>query len=285
MMEGRGIVADDSAKKEEQDAFNTKTVEFGYLKKFYINKTAYKRILITGANSYIGKSFVSYVADHYPNLVVETIDMVDGSWRQHSFHDYDTVFHVAGIAHSDVDLVSDKERERYYAINRDLAVETAKKAKDSGVRQFIFMGSIIIYGDSAPWGKEKIIDENSSPCPSNFYGDSKWQADKAIRELGDRYYHVAVIRAPMIYGRGAKGNYQILSKLAKRTPIFPDIKNNRSMLYIDNLCEFVCLLSLSGESGIYFPQNAEYSNTSSMVKIISQTIEKRSVLQRFLIWD
>ncbi len=74
----------------------------------------------------------------------------------------------------------------------------------------------------------------------------------------------------MIYGKGAKGNYSVLSKLARILPIFPNINNKRSMLYIDNLCEFLCLLVLSGENGIYFPQNITYTNTTDMVKKISE---------------
>lgn len=268
------------AKKDSRNYEDIDPSELGCKKSFCIDKTKNKRILITGANSYIGESFVSYTRSHYPNLVVETIDMTDSLWREYDFSAYDTVFHVAGIAHSEIGTSSKEEQAKYYAVNRDLAVETAKKAKDNKVSQFIFMSSMIIYGNSGSYGKEKIIDEYTVPCPSNFYGDSKWQADKAVRKLGNSHFHVAVLRPPMIYGRGSKGNYQILAKLARKTPIFPKIKNNRSMLYIDNLCEFVSLLVLSGESGIYFPQNEKYSNTSDIVKTISQITGKKCYITK-----
>lgn len=230
-----------------------------------------KRVLITGANSYIGTSFEKYVAEHYSSdLLVDTIDMIDGSWRQYDFSSCDVVYHVAGIAHADVGNVSEEIKQKYYAINTDLAIETCIKAKAEGVKQFVFMSSAIVYGDSAPYGKDKIITAETEPNPANFYGDSKWQADKGVRELADKKFIVSVLRPPMIYGRGSKGNYPTLAKMAKKMPIFPDVHNERSMLYIENLCEFLCQVMLRGEGGVFWPQNAEYTRTSEMVKIISE---------------
>ena len=243
---------------------------YGYKKTFQIDKEAGKKVLITGAGSYVGESFRTYAAEHYPNLSVDTLDMQDKDWREYDFSSYDSVFHVVGIAHADVGKVSEAEKQRYYAVNTDLAIETAALAKESGVRQFILMSSMIIYGDSAPYGTEKVINEHTVPAPANFYGDSKWQADKGVRKLQDDGFQVAVIRAPMIYGRGSKGNYPVLSKMAKRLPVFPNVRNQRSMLYIENLCEFVSLLVMSGESGVYFPQNGEYSCTSELVREIGK---------------
>ena len=256
--------------------------DYGYKKAFHIDKTCSRRVLITGANSYIGESFAAYAKVYYPNLTIDTIDMIDGTWKEHDFSSYDSVFHVAGIAHADVGKVSEEEKARYYAVNTDLAIETCKKAKEAGVAQFIFMSSMIVYGDSAPYGKEKVIDEYTMPAPASFYGDSKWQADKGVRAMQAPDFHVAVLRPPMIYGRGSKGNYSMLAKLAKRLPVFPDVENQRSMLYIGNLCEFLCLLVLSGEGGVYFPQNGEYAHTTELVKNISKAIGKEVHALRIL---
>ena len=232
-----------------------------------------KKVLITGANSYIGTSFERYANAHYSTeLSVDTVDMIDGSWRQKDFSSYDVVFHVAGIAHADVGKVSDEVKAKYYAINTDLAIETCKKAKSEGVKQFVFMSSAIVYGDSAPYGKTKRITADTEPQPSNFYGDSKWQADKGVRELDDDDFIVTVLRPPMIYGKGSKGNYPTLAKMAKKLPIFPNVQNERSMLYIENLCEFLCQVMIRGERGVFWPQNAEYTQTSEMVKMISETV-------------
>lgn len=242
-----------------------------------------KKILITGAGSYIGTSFINWVKENHPGeFEIEELDMIGGSWKKKDFSGYDTVFHVAGLAHADVGKVSDETKSFYYKINRDLAIETAEKAKHDGVKQFVFMSSMIIYGESAAVGKKKVITRETKPHPANFYGDSKWQADKGVRKLQDDTFHTAVIRPPMIYGKGSKGNYQLLAKLAKRLPIFPNVENERSMLHIDNLCEFLTLLIESGKGGIYFPQNQEYVRTSQMVKMIGKVCGHKVRLTKVL---
>ncbi len=244
-----------------------------------------KHVLITGANSYIGTSFERYAAEHYnEELKITTIDMIDGSWRQHDFAPYTIVYHVAGLAHADVGNVDEATKKKYYAINTDLAIETATKAKKDGVKQFVFMSSAIIYGDSAPFGKAKRITRDTEPTPANFYGDSKWQADKGVRELADEDFTVTVLRPPMIYGKGSKGNYPTLAKMAKKLPIFPDVKNERSMLYIENLCEFLAQVMIRGEGGIFWPQNAEYSRTSEMVKMIAEAAGHKITVSKAFNW-
>ena len=244
-----------------------------------------KKVLITGANSYIGVSFENYVHEHYSSeLSIDTVDMIDGSWREKDFSVYDIVYHVAGLAHADVGNVSEEVKSKYYAINTDLAIETAKKAKEDGVKQFVFMSSAIVYGDSAPYGKTKRITADTEPKPANFYGESKWQADKGVRELADGSFTVTVLRPPMIYGKNSKGNYPTLAKMAKKLPIFPDVQNERSMLYIENLCEFLSQVMIRGEGGIFWPQNTEYTRTSEMVKIIASETNHRIHVSKALNW-
>ncbi len=244
-----------------------------------------KRVLITGANSYIGVNFEKYVKKHYSTeLTVDTVDMIDGSWRKKDFSIYDVVYHVAGIAHVDVGSVSDEDKKLYYSVNTDLAIECCSKAKDEGVKQFVFMSSSIIYGDSAPYGKKKVITKETLPSPSNFYGDSKWKADMGIRKLGGEGFVVAVLRPPMIYGKGSKGNYPTLSRMARKLPIFPDVYNERSMLYIDNLCEFLAQIMIRGLGGLFWPQNAEYSRTSEMVKTIAETAGHKIWISKVFNW-
>lgn len=242
-----------------------------------------KKVLITGKGSYIGTSFIEWVNEKHPGeFEIEELDMIDVTWCEKDFAEYDIIFHVAGLAHADVGKVSDETKAFYYKINRDLTIETAEKAKKSGVKQFVFMSSMIIYGESAGVGKRKVVTKDTKPHPANFYGDSKWQADKGVRKLQNDEFHVAVIRPPMIYGKGSKGNYPLLSKMAKKLPVFPKIRNERSMLHIDNLCEFLVMLMNSGNGGIYFPQNQEYVQTCQMVKMIGKISGHRVRLIRIL---
>ncbi|MCH5342420.1 MAG: NAD-dependent epimerase/dehydratase family protein [Acetatifactor sp.] len=235
---------------------------------------AVRRILITGVNSYVGNSVEAYLKEY--NSVqgrelyrVGKCSLREKSWEQESWNGYDAVLHMVGIAHADIGHVSEETKRRYYEINRDLAVRAAEKAKREGVRQFVYMSSVIVYGDSATVGKGKKITEETEPSPANFYGDSKWQAEKALKKLEDASFAIAIVRAPMIYGRGSKGNFPLLAKLAEKTPIFPSINNERSMLYIENLAEFFRLLVESGRGGVFFPQNREYVTTSQMVQMIA----------------
>ena len=172
----------------------------------------------------------------------------------------------------------------YRSVNTDLAIEVAKKAKAEGIKQFIFMSSAIIYGDSAPIGKTKVITEDTVPSPANCYSDSKLQAEKGIIPLQDDSFKVCVLRPPMIYGKGGKGNFPTLEKMADKLPIFPKVQNQRSMLYIGNLVEFVRLMIENEEEGIFWPQNAEYSNTSELVKMIAEAKGKKVLLVPGFVW-
>ena len=244
-----------------------------------------KRILITGAGSYIGTSVERYLTERFPDgYAVDTLDMIDGAWRTQSFAGYDSVFHVAGIAHSDNGRISEEKAKLYYAVNTDLTIEVAKKAKEEDVGQFIFMSSAIVYGESAPIGRTKRITRETEPAPANSYGDSKLQAERGILPLGDDTFRVVVLRPPMIYGKGCKGNYPLLSKIAMKTPVFPCVKNERSMLYVENLCEFVRLMIENNEQGTFWPQNGEYTNTSELVKMIGEAHGKKVRLVKGFTW-
>ena len=226
-----------------------------------------KKIIITGANSYIGTSFEKWLKQWLEDYSVDTVDMMDGTWKEKDFSDYDAVFHVAGIAH----IKETKEnKELYYKINRDLVYEVAKKAKDEGVKQFIFLSSMSVYGMETG-----VISKDTIPTPKSNYGKSKLQAEELISPLQDSTFNIAVLRPPMIYGKGCKGNYVRLEEFALKSPVFPNIENKRSMIYINNLCEFVKLLVDDCSSGLFLPQNEEYVCTSEMVKYIAETHGKK----------
>lgn len=240
-----------------------------------------KKILITGSNSYIGTSVEKWLKKSSEDYLVDTIDMIDGTWKEKDFSYYDVVFHVAGIAHISTNY---NMEDLYYKVNRDLAIETARKAKAEGIKQFIFMSSIIVYGDSSSINHKRVIDKNTVPTPSNFYGRSKLQAEQGIRLLQDDNFSVVVIRPPMVFGKGSKGNYPKLAKIARKLPIFPNIINERSMIHIDNICEFIRLIIANEERGVFFPQNREYVGTSELVKLVAEAHGKNIVLTKMFNW-
>lgn len=251
----------------------------GFSKKVQVDRSQRKRVLITGAGSYLGESFQKYARKRYAaNFDIEVLDMEKESWREASFSSYEVVFHVAGLAHADVGNVCDAAKERYYKINTELAVETAAKAKAEGVGLFVFMSSMIVYGESAPYGKRKVITEKTVPAPANFYGDSKFQADVALRQMADETFRVIVLRPPMIYGRGSKGNFPILATMAKRLLVFPDVSNQRSMLYIENFCELLCQVMLirdfSPAAVVLLPQNERWMETTEVAVQLAKAMHK-----------
>ena len=198
--------------------------------------------------------------------------MKDESWKEKDFSEYDIVFHVAGIAH--IKETSDNQ-DLYYKVNRDLAYETAQKAKKDGVEQFIFLSSMSVYGI-----ENGVIDKNTSLKPNSAYGKSKVEAEELINKLQDGSFVVATLRPPMVYGNGCRGNYPRLAELALKTPIFPNVDNKRSMIYIDNLSEFVKQLIDNRSGGLFFPQNEEYVNTSEMVRLIAEVHGRRVVMTK-----
>jgi len=279
-----------------------------------------KRILITGINSYIGNSVERYLMEYNAaqgreHYRVDKISLRDDSWERYAFGSYDAVLHVAGLAHADVGKVSEETKALYYAVNTDLTEKVAEKAKEEGVPQFIYLSSVIVYGDSAKVGEKKHITADTQPQPANFYGDSKLQAELRLRALEqakqvngqktellsqdqkmaekmaneytleaspektenekEKSFRVAILRPPMIYGRNSKGNFPMLVKLAEKLPFFPKIINERSMLYVENLAEFIRLLVESGRGGLFFPQNPEYVTTSQMVRTIGEVKGKK----------
>lgn len=238
-----------------------------------------KRVLITGINSYIGTAFDNWLKKEHSKYRVDTIDTKDGSWKEKDFSAFDVVFHVAGIAHI---KETRENRNLYYKVNRDLAYEIAKKAKEEGVKQFVFLSSMSVYGV-----EKGLIDKDTPLNPSSAYGKSKMEAEKMISQLADDSFVIAIIRPPMVYGNGCKGNYPKLASLALNMPVFPNVDNKRSMIYIDNLSEFVKQLIDNCSCGLFFPQNEEYVNTSEMVKLICQAHAKKIRLTKLfnpLLW-
>ena len=229
-----------------------------------------KKILITGANSYIGVSFENYLKQFDGEYTVDTVDMIDGTWREKSFAGYDAVFHVAGIAHQ---KETKENAQSYYKINRDLAIEVAKKAKAEGVKQLVFLSSMSVYGMETG-----VITRETVPAPKSNYGRSKLQAEEGIVPLRSDSFAVAVLRPPMVYGEGCKGNYQTLVSFARKLPVFANYKNQRSMIHIDNLSEFVKKAIDNCYDGLYLPQDPEYVCTCKMVQDIAKGMGKNMKL-------
>lgn len=235
-----------------------------------------KKILITGDNSYIGTSFANHLKQFGDNYQAETVTLRDDKWKALDFSKYDVVFNVAGIAHI---KETAENRDLYYKVNHGLAVDVAKKAKEDGVTHYVLLSSMSVYGV-----KTGNITKDTKPAPTSNYGKSKLMADEEIEKMADDSFTVSFLRPPMVYGKNCKGNYQTLSKFAKKLPFFPNYENQRSMIFIDNLSEFVRFIIDTKKGGIFFPQNSEYVNTSEMVALIAKENGKNIKLTKAFNW-
>ena len=222
-----------------------------------------KQILITGKNSYIAKKVVEYL-DYCNNkekqYSVTLISVRDSLWNQEPFCKYDVVLHCAALVHK-----KKKSWEEYFAINTRLTEEIAKKAKKEGVKQFIFLSTMNVYGIQTG-----VITNQTIPYPKSLYGKSKYMAEKALEQIRSEKFQVCILRPPMVYGNGCQGNYKKLSWFAKITPIFPKINNKRSMLSIENLCFYIRQVIEKRADGIFLSQNECYVNTSELVACIAK---------------
>lgn len=225
-----------------------------------------KRVLITGAGSYVGGWVRRRLEREPERFFVEELDVQGDEWRAFDFSGFDAVYHVAGIAHVSTDPSME---DLYYRVNRDLAIKVAKRAKSARVGQFVFMSSSIVYGDSEA-GDRGPITRDTPANPANFYGKSKLEAEEGLQALADGHFKVAVLRCPMIYGPGCKGNFPTLAKIARRFPVFPEVRNKRSVLYVENLAEFVAQVIDRGLSGMLWSQNSEYMSTSEAVRLLGE---------------
>jgi len=255
-----------------------------------------KKVLITGIKSYIGNYLLEWLSERPDDYEVETVDLRDPFWKDRSFAGYDAVFHVAGIAHQ-----QRATKKRYDQVNRVLAIETAEKAKADGVKLFIFMSTMAVYGVEDRMGVKNEIGADTDIKPTTYYGMSKYEAELGIAELHDSRFNVCIVRPPMIYGENCPGNYRSLRKLTMDYGFAPEYENERSMIYIGNFCEFIRLLidgahtaqggvaaprasGLTAGRGcmIFCPQDGAYHCTATLMEWIglenSRTVKKTAWL-------
>lgn len=220
------------------------------------------KIIIIGSGSYIGTCLEAYLNQWPEKYSVDCISSINLQPTAELFTGYDVVYNVAGIAHQ---KETKENRDLLFKVNRDLAISVAKAAKDAGVKHFIQMSSLSVYGIL-----NGHITPSTVPAPNTAYGESKLQAEEAIQKLADERFCTIILRSPMVYGKGCRGNYGRLRSFVLKTPFFPDCGGERSMIYVGNLCEFIRRMIDDPNTGVFFPQNAEYVSVTEMVKTIAE---------------
>ena len=227
-----------------------------------------KKVLLIGVGGYVGGRFKEYMK-RYPDYEISEVSSMNREWDKISFKGFDAVYNVSGLAHANARQGTE---EQYYAVNGQLPIDVATKAKKEGVPIFIQMSSMIVYGNMSPLGKQKTITKETIPTSPTIYGKSKMIAENGLHNLEDIKFQVAIIRPPLIYSENARDNFPKLVFFAKTMPLFPDLKNQQSMLYVDNLCELVHLIIDNNQGGTYYPQQEAYIETSKIVGDIAKAV-------------
>lgn len=228
------------------------------------------RILIIGSNSFIGKNFICFSKFRE----VKSVSLKNKQAEKIDFENTDVVLHLAAIVH----VTRNSSKEEYFRINRDLSLSVAKYAKTAGVKQFIFLSSIKVYGkfipDSDPWNEESVCN------PNDYYGTSKYEAEIELLRLNDINFTVSIIRTPIVYGEGVKANMLMLIKLVENIRILPfaDIANKRSFTYIENLIGFIDCIIDKKIDGVFIVKDDGSYSTTELICFISGAMKKKIIL-------
>lgn len=233
-----------------------------------------KKVLIIGVNSYIAKALLSYKGDE---VQYDKVGASNGEWEQKSFSGYDTVIMLAAIVHQ---RESESMQSLYREVNYELPIKVAVKAKQDGVKYYLFVSTAAVYGS-----KVIRVRKDTPPSPDTLYGKFKLEAEKELVKLQeDNQFLIGIIRPPMVYGDGCKGNYPRLENLAKYTLFFPAIHNKRSMIHIDRLCNYMNKMVIEEITDIVLPQDEFYTDTSLLVKQMREKMGRRTILVPGTAW-
>ena len=186
------------------------------------------------------------------------------------------VIHTAARAHIMKDEVADPLAE-YRRVNVDGTLNLARQSAAAGVKRFIFISSIKVNGDKTPLGRPFTVDH--TPAPEDAYSMSKWEAEQALQKLASETgIEVVIIRPPLVYGPGVKGNFANMSKLvAKGVPLpLGAINNQRSLVAVDNLVDLitVCIDHPAATNQVFLAGDGQNLSTTELLRGISRAMGK-----------
>jgi len=226
-------------------------------------------ILVTGATGFIGTYFVDTYSSRY---TITPFSFLKDNIETLEFQGVDVVVHLSALVHQ----MGGASMEAYERINVTQTVALAHKAKNAGVKQFIFMSSVKVYGEEST----KAYTEHTQCIPVDAYGKSKLKAEVALQRLNDKHFTVSTIRTPIVYGYGVKANIKNLVSLIKKMPILPFAKiyNRRSMVYIGNLCHLIDVIIQKNIAGVFLSCDGETLSTTELIADIAQALNKKVYL-------
>lgn len=232
-----------------------------------------RTLMITGASGFIGSNFIKRYEKEY-NII--PVCLIKNKPEDLNYEGVDTILHLAALVHQ----MKGAPEEKYFEINRDLTEKLAVEAKKNGVKHFVFYSTVKVYGyDGDIYNHDFVLTENSPCRPNDPYGQSKYEAEEILRELEDENFKVAMVRPPMVYGEGVKGNMLSLIKLIDRLPVLPFNydENKRSIIGIENLLYMTHLIITKEARGIYLGTEGEPVSIKEIFEAIESGLNKKRI--------
>ena len=237
-------------------------------------------ICIIGKNSYIGNHIDEWLSTR--GHEVFQLDVLTEDWCSFDYSEYDVVIQVAGIVHR----LDCRDAALYKRVNTDMPIAIAKRFKrnDFKHRTFVFLSTMAVFGTSKRLSKN-VVTADTPVNPIGLYGESKQAAEGSLLKLQDDYFDVIVVRPPNVYGKGCKGEYiPGFVNVVKKLPVIPAAYTQvkQSMLYIDNLCEFIRLAIEQKRHGLFMPQDEKAVSALDITTAIAKGLGKKLWTSRLL---
>ena len=227
------------------------------------------KLLITGSNGFVGSYFINKYKNKYD---IKTFSFLKDDINTFECSELDVVFHLSALVHQ----MGGASAEEYEKVNVTQTLQLANKAKESGVKHFIFMSTVKVYGEETM----SVYSENTPCTPEDEYGKSKLKAELELQKLQDESFKVSIIRTPIIYGYGVKANIKNLVNLVNKVQVLPlgKIENKRSMVYMGNLSHLVDEVIIQQKAGVFLASDDEPLSTSKLINLISKNLDKKVYL-------
>ena len=230
-----------------------------------------KMVLLTGASGFVGSYFVKKYSSKYK---IKTFSFRKDSLEVLDCNDVEVVFHLSSLVHQ----MGGASKEEYEKVNVTQTLKLAKKAKESGVKHFIFMSTVKVYGEES----DGVYTEHSICNPEDEYGKSKLKAEQELLGLSEEGlgFRVSIVRTPIVYGYGVKANIKSLVNLVSKVAVLPfgSIPNKRSMVYIGNLCHLVDEVIKQNKSGVFLACDDKPLSTTRLCELIAKNLDKKVYL-------
>lgn len=231
------------------------------------------KICIIGKNSYIGNHIDEWLTQY--GYEVFQLDVLSEDWKSYDYSSYDVVIHVAGIVHQP----NCQDASLYTRVNTEMPIYIAEKFKKSRTLKsvFVFLSTMAVFGVPKRLGKN-VIQIDTPTSPVGLYGKSKLEAEEGLLPLQDYNFDVIIVRPPNVYGKGCRGGYiKGFERVVKKLPIIPKAFTNvkQSVLYINNLCEFIRLAIEQKRKGIFMPQDSFAVSAVDICTAIAKGIGKK----------